>query len=267
MDKKLDEIAIVNKACWEKVVKEGAGCTIPYLNLDIKSFQAYNENKTKKLPESCDDNPADQIVMKMAKGKNVLCLGAGGGQQSALFSLLGARVTVFDISQGQLKGDRQAAEHYGYKIKTVQGDMRDLPDLSDDSFDIIYGTGSAYIPDIKEVFKGAARVIRTGGIYRPDFMNPYTEFVDDYDWDGKGYRITMPHAQKKRYRPGPDTMIEFRHYLDEVFNGLIDLGFSIQKVFTSVRDLPNPKDKPGSFHHWKKFIQGGYAILAKKKSA
>ncbi len=263
MKKKLDRIAIINQARWEEVVKEGAGCTIPYLDLDIEPFRAHNEGKTKKLPGSCEDNPADHMVKKMAKGKDVLCLGAGGGQQSALFSLLGARVTVFDICEGQLRGDRKAAKHYGYSIKTIQGDMRDLSGLSDNSFDIVYATGHPYIPDVREVFKGVVRVLRTGGIYRGDFMNPYTEFVDAIDWDGKGYRITMPHAQKKRHRP--DSMIEFRHYLDEVFNGLIDLGFSIQKVFAAPRDLPNPKDKPGSFHHWEKFIQGGYTVLAKKK--
>ncbi len=105
MMRKLDEIAMANKAGWEKVVREGAGSTRPYLDLDIEAFRAYREGETTRLPsERCDDP-----VMAMVKDKDVLCLGAGGGQQSAVCSLLGARVTVFDICEGQLDGDRTAA--------------------------------------------------------------------------------------------------------------------------------------------------------------
>ena len=40
---------------------------------------------------------------------DVLCLAAGGGQQSVAFALLGANVTVFDLSETQLEHDRLAA--------------------------------------------------------------------------------------------------------------------------------------------------------------
>ena len=201
--------------------------------------------------------------MTAAKGKDVLCLGAGGGQQSTLFSLLGAGVTVLDLCEGQLEGDRKAAAHYGYDVTTIQGDMRDLSDLADDSFDLVYGTGTCYIPYVHEVFVGVARVLRTEGLYRADFMNPYTEFVDDTDWDGVGYRITRPYAQRERCRP--DSMLEFRNYLDEVFNGLLDTGFSIQRVFAAPRTLPSSKEQPGSYRHWAAFIHGGYTVLARQK--
>ena len=186
----------------------------------------------------------------------------GGGQQSAPFSLLGARVTVLDICQGQLEGDRKAAAHYGYDVTTIEGDMRDLSSLTDESFDLVYGLGTCYIPDVHEVFVGAARVLRTEGIYAASFANPTTEFVDWTDWDGVGYRITVPYALRERCRP--DGMLEFRSYLGEVFNGLIDLGFSIQRVFETPRELPNPKDQPGGYRHWHAFTAGGYTILAKK---
>ena len=168
---KPDQIASVNKVRWEEVVKEGARCTRPYLELDVEVFRAYREGRTTSLPEPCCDDPVNETVMAPAKGTDVLCLGAGGGQQSALFSLLGARVTVLDICEGQLEGDRKAAAHYGYEVTTIQGDMRDLSDLADESFDIAYGTGCAYIPNVHEVFAGVARVLRTGGIYRADFID------------------------------------------------------------------------------------------------
>ena len=265
---KPDRIATVNKARWEEVVKEGAGCTLPYLDLDAEGFRAYRrayrEGKVTCLPKPCCDDPANRAVMATAEGKDVLCLGAGGGQQSALFSLLGARVTVLDLCEGQLDGDAKAAAHYGYEVTTILGDMRDLSDLADASFDLVYGTGTCYIPDVYEVFIGVARVLTTGGIYRPDFMNSATEFVDYTDWDGVGYRITKPYAQRERRTP--DGMLEYRNYIGEVFNGLLKLGFSIQGVFEAPIKMPDPQDPPGSYGHcWGGFIGTSYTILTRKE--
>jgi len=127
----------------------------------------------------------------------------------------------------------------------------------------VYGMGMAYIPDVRQVFAGVARVLRTGAMYWTLHPNPATEFVDDTDWDGVGYRITKPYAQRERRRP--DGMLEFRNYLDEVFNGLIDLGFSIERVFESPGELPSPKHEPGSFRHWAAFAGIPYVVLARKK--
>ena len=267
MKNKPDQIAAVNKARWEEVVKEGAGCTIPWLDLDLDLLRQFATGELDPVPESLAVRGfAEMFPGNMLAGvhdKDVLCLGAGGGQQSAVFSLLGARVTVLDICEGQLEGDRRAAAHYGYDVTTIQGDMRDLSDLADEFFDLVYGTGTCYIPDVHEVFVGVARVLRTEGIYRADFGNSPTGFVEHTDWDGMGYRITKPHAQREWQRP--DGMLEFRNYLDEVFNGLLDTGFSIQRVFASPRKLPSPKDQPGSYRHCEAFIGGTYTVLARKE--
>jgi SAM-dependent methyltransferase len=255
--------AAASKNAWERVVEEGAGCTIPQLDLDVQAFRAYREGETTVLPERCRESEDDRMVMAKVRGRDVLCLGAGGGQQSALFSLLGARVTVLDLCEGQLAGDRKAAAHYGYEITTIQGDMRDLSCLADESFDLVYGMGTCYIPDVREVYVGVARVLRAEGTYHIGFMNPATEFVDTWHWDGVGYRITMPYAERERRRP--DGMAEFRHYLGEVFNGLLETGFSIEHVFESPGEVPGPELEPGSYAHWREFIGGGFSIVARKR--
>lgn len=261
--RKPDEIASANKQCWEKLVKEGVGCTRPYLELDVEAFRAYREGEADALPEPCSDDPANRIAMAQARGKDVLCLGAGGGQQSALFGLLGANVTVLDLCEGQLAGDRTAAAHYGYEVTAIQGDMRDLSALPHGSFDIVYGTGTCYIPDVCQVFAGVGRVLRTAGIYRADFMNSATEFVDRTDWDGVGYRITRPYAQRERCRP--DGAMEFRNYLGEVFTGLLDAGFEISRVCEPFDELPQAHAEPGSYAHWRAFIGGGFTVIARKR--
>ena len=74
-------------------------------------------------------------LLRDVADKDVLCLAAGGGQQSAVFGLLGARVTVIDFTQGQLNGDITAAKHYGYPVETIRANIRDLSEIQDASFD------------------------------------------------------------------------------------------------------------------------------------
>ena len=55
--------------------------------------------------------------------KKALGLAAGGGQQMAILSLLGARCTLIDISAAQLNADKALAEREGYAIRLVKGDI------------------------------------------------------------------------------------------------------------------------------------------------
>lgn len=255
-----DEIGVVNERHWEKMVREGCGYTIPWLDLDVVLLRQYAQGQVQPVPEMLIDvYPPD--VLADVKGKEVLCLGAGGGQQSAVFGLLGARVTVVDLAEGQLAGDREVAAHYGYEVATIHADMRDLSCLDGNSFDLVYGTGMAYIPDVREVYAGVARVLRTGGVYRVDFGNPAVHFVD---WDGVAYRITEPYAERLDRRN--DGAFDFRHYLSDIFNGLLDAGFSIQQVQEEPSYLrPASHARPGTWTHQRIYVAGGFIILAKKE--
>src|SRR5215469_13734955 len=58
--------------------------------------------------------------------RQVLCLGAGGGQQVPLFASLNCRVTSADLSPEQLRRDRESAGRSGFQIECVEADMLDL---------------------------------------------------------------------------------------------------------------------------------------------
>lgn len=263
---KQNHYVFINKEWWEKMVKEECGFTKPWLDLDIKVLQKLTKGKLKNPPEPLNDIYPISVLSNV-KGKDVLCLASGGGQQSAVFGLLGANVTVIDIAEGQLEGDKKAAAHYGYKIKTIQGDMNDLSTLKDDSFNLVYQAPSmGYIPDVKKVYSEVARVLRSGGLYRADALNPQSQFIDESSWDGKGYRISVPYTVKEKQISENKNVIEYRHYLSEIFNGLIECGFVIKRVEEMPRGLyQSKKDKPGSWGHSLLYISGLFAILAKKE--
>ena len=138
--------------------------------------------------------------------------------------------------------------------------MRGIGKLPDQAFDLVYGTGLCYVPDVRQVYAGVARVLRTGGLFRVDFGQPAVHFTA---WDGEGYRITKPYAERVDRRA--DGAMEFRHYMDDIFNGLLDLGFSIRRVCEApYHKHLDPSAPPGSWSHEQAYVAGGFAIVARK---
>lgn len=154
-----DEIARRQLELVRQEIIDGAHFTKPWFDLDIEAYRAYREGRTSVLPKPYCDDPVDQIMMGDVQGKRILCLAGGGGQQSAVFSLLGADVTVLDLTPEQLEGDQKVAQHYGYKVTTIQGDMRDLSVLPTAGFDRVYQPISTLLcPEpAGSLFRGSAR--------------------------------------------------------------------------------------------------------------
>ena len=113
--KPLDHIAQANQQLWEVEVKKGGGYTRPWLDLDLELLQKYVNGHLDPAPYPLYVMYPPNLLQNVA-GKNVLCLAAGGGQQSAIFGLLGARVTVADLTQGQLE-----LGSWGHETRYVAG--------------------------------------------------------------------------------------------------------------------------------------------------
>ena len=254
-----DEITIANRTHWEAEVVKKNGFTVPWLDLDRDDILRYAEGELAPVPYHLYQIYPAYLLTDVA-GKEVLCLAAGGGQQSAVFGLLGARVTVIDFTQGQLDGDIVAAKHYGYPIKTLRLNMRDLSAIENASFDFIYqGPSMSWVPSVHEIYRGVSRIIRPGGWYRVDFGNPATHFLE---WDGECYRITEPYSERVwRY---PDGAFDFRHYLGDIFNGLLDNGFRIERVEERSWTLPDINAAPGSWTHEMAY-NVSFAVVAEKE--
>jgi SAM-dependent methyltransferase len=198
------------------------------------------------------------------KGKDVLCLAAGGGQQSAAFGLLGANVTVLDLSETQLQRDVEAANHYRLDVKIHQGDMRNLSRFTPDSFDIVWQAHSInFVPNVREVYQQVARVLKTGGVYRLHCTNPFTHTIIDDKWNGEGYLLKDAYVDGEIEYPDPHWDVtgydgenqkiagprQFRHTLSTLVNGLIENGFTINGLWEDTSYQTDPE--PGSWDHFK----------------
>jgi SAM-dependent methyltransferase len=225
----MDEVTKYNVERWRRLVEAGALYTRPLLDLDAASARE-RVNPRGWLGELA--------------GRRVLCLAGGGGRESAAFSLLGARVTVFDLSEEQLEQDRLAAAHYGFEIETVRGDMRDLSQLRGANFDIVWHPYSInFVPDAPAVFAEVSRVIRRGGLYRLMCANPFVMGVTTKDWDGRGYALAHAYVEGAEVTGADEEWVyeragreaispprEYRHGLGTLVGGLTGRGFRIARA-------------------------------------
>jgi SAM-dependent methyltransferase len=257
----MDKVAEYNQARWKALSDADALFTRPRLDLTAAQARQWIDP---------DGRFGD------LNEKYVLCLAGGGGQQSAAFTLLGAKVTVVDLSPEQLERDLRVAKEYGVSIETVQADMRDLSGLPADGFDIVHQPYSInFVSDFREVFGQVKRVLRNGGQYWFVFANPFTMSTRQSDWNGSGYVLGGPYIvgaevtyddQDWVYDRGSNAQIqgpiEYRHDLAAIVNGLIDLGFSIRHVSDNADMHPDADAAPGSWDHFVAFAPPWLTILA-----
>jgi SAM-dependent methyltransferase len=246
----MDAVARYNQERWGALVNANAIFTRPYLDLDASSAQAIVD-------------PAGRFGK--LQGQRVLCLAGGGGQQSAAFALLGAQVTVFDLSADQLARDQAAAAHYGLSLTILQGDMRDLTPLVGQGFDLVYHPYSLnFVPDARVVFAQVGRVIRAGGHYSFNCANPCFAGLLIQEWDGRGYPLHRSYVQGAEiryvdeawiFRGEPPTQringpVEYRQTLSTLVNGLVEAGFVITHLEEEFLGEPDPAAPPGTSAHF-----------------
>lgn len=68
------------------------------------------------------------------KGKKILGLASGGGQQMPIFAALGGICTVLDYSNRQLASEEMVAKREGYDIEIVKADMTKTFPFADETF-------------------------------------------------------------------------------------------------------------------------------------
>lgn len=247
---------------WNRQAAAGRMYTRPWLNITKERLHQYVSGETEGLePEYNYIYPPS--MLRDVRGQRVLCLAAAGGQQSAVFGLLGADVTVVDIADAMLDHDRHAADHYGYTVRTIRADMRDLSCLENHEFDRVYHAISlCFVQDIHPVYREVHRVLKPGGLYRVGHVHPATYRVEWESWDGDGYRIASPYLGGRIAESNPYAS-EYRHLLSTIFNGLVECGFRIVAVHEDPRHLDHSHAiDEGSEAHLLSFVQMYFAIVA-----
>lgn len=177
------------------------------------------------------------------KGKKILGLASGGGQQIPVFSKLGADCTVFDYSDKQLEADRMVAEREGYSIDIVKGDMSKTLPFEDESFDMIFHpVSNSYVEDVYHIWNECYRVLKKGGRLLAGMDNGINFLFEDK----RPLKVVnplpfnplkMPKKKLEKMTKNGDG-VQFSHTLDEQIGGQLKAGFIL-------KDLYEDRDREG----------------------
>lgn len=168
------------------------------------------------------------------KGKKLLGLASGGGQQMPIFAALGADCTVFDYSEKQLESERLVAQREGYRIRIVRGDMTKRLPFDDGEFDIVFHpVSNCYIKDVLHVWRECARVLKKGGVLLSGTDHFVNYLVDD---DEERIVTRLPFdplenpGQMKQLEEN-DCGVQFSHTITEQIGGQLKAGFRLTDMY------------------------------------
>lgn len=164
------------------------------------------------------------------------------GKKAVPLALLGAEVTVFDISEANRRYATETAEAAGTHVEYVVGDVLDV-DLGvyGGSFDVVFMEGGVlhYFHDIGEFMRLMYAMLKPGGKMICSDFHPFTKINDSLRFETpvmsyfstEVYEGEMAHARfyeepvrsripKCRYR---------KYTISEIINAVISAGFRLKR--------------------------------------
>lgn len=224
------DIRAHNSKAWDREVELENPWTVP---IGPEAIAAARQGEWKIF--LTPTKPVPNAWFPDLKGRDVLCLASGGGQQGPILAAVGARVTVLDNSPRQLQQDRLVAEQEGLVITTVQDDMADLSAFPNESFDIIvHPVSNCFVPSVRPVWAEAFRILRHRGTLLAGLNNPVV-YIFDLELAEHGQlqvKNALPYSdmtsltEEERQRiVEKGEPFEFGHTLEDQIGGQLDIGF------------------------------------------
>lgn len=168
------------------------------------------------------------------KGKRVLGLASGGGQQMPIFAALGAVCTVLDYSPAQLESERMVSQREGYDIRILRADMTKPLPFADNSFDLIFHpVSNCYVREVRPIFRECFRVLKPGGVLLGGYDMGINFLVDEKEerivhglpFDPIEDPTLMTELQQT------DCGVQFSHTLEDQLGGQLAAGFQITDLY------------------------------------
>jgi SAM-dependent methyltransferase len=184
------------------------------------------------------------------KGKRLLDLGCGAGENAIVFSKQGAHVIAIDKSLAQLSLARKQADAADVRVEWHDSDAADLAFLRADSIDIAFASGLlGEIEDADRLFRQVHRVLRPGAPFVFSFDHPMSLAVGR-EGAGPG---TLPlgaiEVRRSYFDAGPVEIIHederirvFPRTIADVFASLHRAGYRVDML---VEAAPVHSSDPG----------------------
>ncbi|GKV54691.1 methyltransferase [Sporosarcina sp. NCCP-2222] len=223
--------------------------------------------------------PADKVMyylkeMGEVNGKRILNPLGSKGNKAVCFALLGAEVTVVDLSEGNRQYAMELAEAAGVPLTYIVGDLLDTPLHDAGKFDFVLLEMGVlhYFAELPTLFKKIASLLATDGIFLIREYHPYVAkvmcnkdgeavfegnyFDESYTEEDVAYASLLPES----IRPQLEKNLIRRWTIAEVINSLIVSGFHIVKMKEDQGvSWAFPKGAPAGIEDR---LPGTYALIA-----
>lgn len=176
----------------------------------------------------------DLHLLDDVRGRRVLVLGCGGGQDVVALAKMGAIATGIDQSVKQIEYARgYAVRHDAANAAFVGGSVEDLSRFDDASFDMAVSAHTLnYVERIEDTLSEAHRVLKPGGAFALSVRHPFDAVLADE----APYRIEHAYwsvEQDWEWTLESGESVPFRQWFWPVsrwFEMLTDAGFAIERM-------------------------------------
>ena len=174
---------------------------------------------------------ADLRLLGELRGRRVLDLGCGAGQNSVAMARAGATVIGVDSSAGQLAAARALADSQEVRLELRHGDLADLAFLRADSVDVVLAADVlGYVEDLGRALRQVHRVLKVGAPLVLSLPHPAWYLVAQAP-------MHPPVVQRSYFDPSPVGGMLFEgappcypHRLAELFGGLVRSSYRLEQV-------------------------------------
>jgi 2-polyprenyl-3-methyl-5-hydroxy-6-metoxy-1,4-benzoquinol methylase len=173
-------------------------------------------------------------------GKKIANVCGSNGRKAVPLALLGADVTVFDISEENKRYALELAQCAGVSIDYVVGDFYDVDvNKYNEYFDYIYLEGGIlhYFNDINRLCKILHKILKQDGHLILSDFHPFRKFALAKSNESLNYFDTAMHEGDVAYKgffseeeqsDFPDVLVRF-YTLSEIINAVLEGGFTLNK--------------------------------------
>lgn len=219
----------INAATIDKWIEEGWEWGKP---ISHETYQKALEGEWEVL--LTPTKPVPKAWFGELKGKKLLGLASGGGQQMPIFAALGAECTVLDYSPKQLESERLVSDREGYKIEIIRGDMTKPLPFADETFDLIFHpVSNCYVEEVRPIWKECFRVLKKGGILLSGLDNGVNFMFDD-DESTLKHRFPfnpLKDPQLMKEMEATNSGVQFSHTFEEQVGGQLEAGFLLTHLY------------------------------------
>ncbi len=190
--------------------------------------------------------PENRFILKQLgnlKGKRLLDLGCGAGENSVYFALKGAHCIAADYSTGMLENAQMLAQKHGVEIETTCMNAEAI-DFPDNTFDCVYAANLLHHVRPEIALREMHRICKPGGkvcFWDPLKHNPIIGV----------YRRMATEVRSKDETP---LSIGFVKKVDELFSHVAYETFWLFTLWIFLRFYLIEGVSPNQERYWKKII-------------